>query len=120
MAPVFEITANRVSQASGVMAVEASSVLDFSRSARAASSPGLRLPVANTRSKVIDAAEAMGMPPTDSESLAMPPAKPKLSAVTMIGSIVETETLVSLMRVTHTTVLSSFTIPCMPSLNVSG
>ncbi len=60
------------------------------------------------------------MPPTNSESLAMPPAKPKLSAVTMMGSIVETETAVSLMRVTHTTDLNSFTTPCMPTVNVSG
>src|ERR1700719_2724021 len=102
MAPVWEITLNLVSQPSAEMLWAASAARLFSRVARAASRSGLRLPVPHTRSKVIDAAVAMGVPPITSTILATFGVNPKLSAVTMIGLIAATETVVSLMRVTQT------------------
>jgi hypothetical protein len=56
----------------------------------------------NTKSKAMDAPAAIGVPSMASESFGMLAAKPNVSASRLIG--LTTETAVSVMRVTQTSV----------------
>src|SRR6478672_3077735 len=99
MAPVFEITLNLVSQASEEIGAVAAAVARLAAASRAASSSGRRSPVANIRSNVIDAAGAIRMLFTASDSLATLGTRPNVSAVTIMGWMVEIVMTFSLMRV---------------------